>query len=185
MNTSVESYSLVEDALKGSVFDTNLEPYEISVPPPRNKNIYSVETKSIPKKKPALVEPELFDQIVNKIIEPYVPVCDLIDWDIVHNISSVDYSFDHSELFKKMHYGGPVDPLAHEMAEATKQLPGMDQEVYCPANCIFEWASIKHSLKNTIIHVNDFHRWSRDDIADWLDELADLGEIDIDFPTPE
>ena len=32
-----------------------------------------------------------------------------------------------------------------------------------------------------IIHLNDKVHWTREQIADWLDELADSGQINIDF----
>ncbi len=36
-------------------------------------------------------------------------------------------------------------------------------------------------IANTIIHLNDDHRWTREQIADWLDTL----DVDLRFQTPE
>ena len=36
-------------------------------------------------------------------------------------------------------------------------------------------------LMHYVIHLNDYHKWSRDQIADWLDKLHDDGVIDIAF----
>jgi hypothetical protein len=170
----VESYSLVEDALKGSVFNTDLEPYEISVPPPRNKNIYSVDT-TVPNKKPSLFEPnepKKLEDFIGDIVEGFNPPAYM----------GIDWSFD---LSKTILYSVGVDLISYEMEQAARELPGMNQQVYCPVSCDVSWTLVTSSLKSTIIHLNDYHRWSRDDIADWLDELADAGIIDIDFPTPE
>jgi hypothetical protein len=35
----------------------------------------------------------------------------------------------------------------------------------------FEVNHRKHTILANIIHLNDSHRWSREDIADWLDTL--------------
>lgn len=37
------------------------------------------------------------------------------------------------------------------------------------------------SLKHMVIHLNDVHKWTREQIADWMDELHDAGLIDIEF----
>lgn len=36
-------------------------------------------------------------------------------------------------------------------------------------------------LMRVIIHLNDHHKWSREQIADWLDDQAEVGKVNIDF----
>lgn len=60
-----------------------------------------------------------------------------------------------------------------------KSLPGMEQQIMCP-RCDFG-----NSMYHIVQHLNDHHKWSRDKIADWLDDLADRGMINIDFKEPE
>lgn len=62
------------------------------------------------------------------------------------------------------------------------QLPGLDAQVkhptvehYCPSHL---WSKVK----NMIIHLNDHHEWTREQIADWLDEISDpTGETGPDL----
>ena len=67
------------------------------------------------------------------------------------------------------------------LARQANTLPGIKSGVVLPCNCF----SRNITLKEAIIHLNDREKWTREQIADWLDELADKGEIDIDFPTPD
>lgn len=57
-------------------------------------------------------------------------------------------------------------------------LPGLKVAVTCPVtgggmSCPAEWPVMK-----MVIHLNDEHRWSRVQVADWLDTL----DIDLSFP---
>lgn len=69
-------------------------------------------------------------------------------------------------------------------------LPGVQTYVNYPCNCMDGLVKAtgkpvaKKTLSSVIIHLNDICKWSRDQIADWIDELADRGEINVDFPTP-
>lgn len=36
----------------------------------------------------------------------------------------------------------------------------------------------------TVVHLNDSHRWSRDEIADWLDLISAEHGLDLTLPTP-
>lgn len=69
-----------------------------------------------------------------------------------------------------------------------KQFPGvLDQRVTCPV-CVDEFAKVKvvgkdlsggpatSYLDSMIVHLNDKHRWTREQIADWLEE-SDLDII--------
>jgi hypothetical protein len=75
---------------------------------------------------------------------------------------------------------------------ASRGLPGMDTDVDCPVgecndmnmNKFGEWEVIGHqrgSLWRIIQHLNDQHRWTREKIADWIDELHDKGIINAEF----
>lgn len=69
-------------------------------------------------------------------------------------------------------------------------LPGVQTYVDYPCHCMDGLIKAtgkpvaKKTLSSVIIHLNDICKWSRDQIADWIDELADRGEINVDFPTP-
>ena len=39
-------------------------------------------------------------------------------------------------------------------------------------------------LSRVIIHLNDSHYWSREKIADWLDEMHDKGIVDLTLTSP-
>ena len=95
------------------------------------------------------------------------------------------------------------------LAEESHRLPGIDTSVELPCGCKrkktvttaivenpssindFTWHTertgepVRMLLREGIIHLNDGHRWTREQIADWLDELHDSGEVNIEFPVPE
>lgn len=69
-----------------------------------------------------------------------------------------------------------------------RKLPGMDYRTECPAgpNCRLNApGSLSLKLYDLVQHVNDHHKWSRDQIADWLDKLHDDGRVDLSFNTPD
>lgn len=60
----------------------------------------------------------------------------------------------------------------------SRQLPGVDQLVEPPCECTL----LKATLWSLIQHLNDFHKeWTREKIADWIDELHDAGIINAEF----
>lgn len=54
-------------------------------------------------------------------------------------------------------------------------LPGLRTRVYCPANGNVDCESLQ--VSDQVIHLNDTHRWTREQIADWLDTL----DVDLRF----
>lgn len=63
-----------------------------------------------------------------------------------------------------------------------------DLKLVCPAvdGCVPECnVHIKRNLFLTVAHLNDYHKWSRDRIADWLDLTAAEHQLDLTMPTPE
>lgn len=62
-------------------------------------------------------------------------------------------------------------------AKANK-LPGIMERVEYPCDCSKDSMA---EIKYIIIHLNDAEKWSREQIADWLDELHDSGKINIEF----
>lgn len=85
-------------------------------------------------------------------------------------------------------------PLVAE-SEASKlsiKLPGMNQKVLPPCGCWRDGLQYEFGkpimkpgkkvlLWQLVQHLNDKHRWSREKIADWLDDLHDAGKINIEF----
>jgi len=74
-----------------------------------------------------------------------------------------------------------------------KLLPGVEAKVNHPSIKINDkysqcgLANSNNSLSWTIIHLNDLHQWTREEIADWLDEISDpTGETgpDLRFKAP-
>lgn len=61
----------------------------------------------------------------------------------------------------------------------SRKLPGVYERTTYPCDCYpDDFTSVTRTI---IMHMNDKHEWPREHIADWLDNLADEGEIDIDF----
>jgi hypothetical protein len=82
------------------------------------------------------------------------------------------------------------------VSSKSKKLPGMDHKVVCPAlgaslgdmyglkgekTAILCTDEKPSSLWNQVQHLNDEHEWPREKIADWLDELHDSGEVNLEF----
>lgn len=104
-------------------------------------------------------------------------------------VLSSEQMMTYTEMFEQMFeqiFGESEEQrLNREMAKAASQLPGAGQMVMCPGCLEMRLPIRPHELHNVIVHLNDRHRWGRNKIADWLDELADSGQINIDFPTPQ
>lgn len=76
----------------------------------------------------------------------------------------------------------PAEPMKGQLSNQARELPGVRSTVDAPCGCN---GAGRFILIDAVIHLNDRHKWTREKIADWLDELADAGEIDIAFPTPD
>ncbi len=84
---------------------------------------------------------------------------------------------------------------SHGVERKSRKLPGVMNEVVKPCTCYDNYMVAKEHgmaigpaaertglLWNVIQHLNDSHsEWTREKIADWMDELHDAGEIDIEF----
>jgi len=77
---------------------------------------------------------------------------------------------------------------------ASRDLPGIRAEVpvdlaLCqvdkPCEAISNRKHKSLPLKTHIIHYNDYHQFTREEIADWLDNLHDKEVIDIEFKMEE
>jgi hypothetical protein len=54
-----------------------------------------------------------------------------------------------------------------ELSDASDELPGIHTEVQHPVD------KRRYRLRDAIISLNDTHQWTREQIADWLDEISD------------
>lgn len=73
------------------------------------------------------------------------------------------------------------DEAVYRVAEKSKELPGMSAAVVLP--CTDECRDIPRTwnLRDAIMHLNDTCRWTREKIADWLDDLHDTGQVNLEF----
>jgi len=94
-------------------------------------------------------------------------------WTSSTSVAEYDKSFQEM-LWKVGHH--QVAPVWDEMKN---QMPELDQMVRCPGHSRECWW--ESSVWSMVQHLNDSHRWSREDIADWLEESGNNPE----FPTPE
>jgi hypothetical protein len=60
--------------------------------------------------------------------------------------------------------------MHNEVKEFIDRFPFARHEVVCPVSGCYG-DSWKPHLKAAIVHLNDRHHWTREDIADWLDTL--------------
>lgn len=110
-------------------------------------------------------------------------------------IQDPDMKFSIKEFsIASPHEPKPATPAASingkTVSDWAAGLPGVQSYVDYPCHCMDGLVKAtgqpvaKKTLSSVIIHLNDICGWSRDQIADWIDELADRGEINVDFPTP-
>lgn len=88
----------------------------------------------------------------------------------------------------------PLTAVFHDMIPGWEDMRQRCPESYIVKNetfgtgrrpCFFnmaeQWKGRVPHLQATIIHLNDAHRWTREEIADWLETL----DHDLTFKTPE
>jgi hypothetical protein len=82
------------------------------------------------------------------------------------------YSFLNNEFGFLAPVGDLMTPYERKAKSLVSMIPGMRGEsVACPQ----DGCSSKYGIMDTVMHLNDRHKWKREDIADWLDTLdADL-----------
>lgn len=59
------------------------------------------------------------------------------------------------------------------------KLPAMDTRVDYPCDC----NGGQQTVYRMVQHLNDYEKWTRDRIADWIDRMHDAGIIDAEFKT--
>lgn len=67
-------------------------------------------------------------------------------------------------------------PLPPDFSSMAEQLPGVKQRVRCPCGSCNK-QTFPLPLRQVIIHLNDSEKWTRNQIADWLESL----DIDLEF----
>jgi len=122
----------------------------------------------------------------------------------------LSYKAPAEPIFAALHHptAPPKEKQWHEdVAEESRRLPGVSEKVVCPCERpaiplvidSYESAGLRYmveecctlkgfvgqnntsTIRNIIIHLNDDIKWSREKIADWLDELHDSGQVNIEF----
>lgn len=92
-------------------------------------------------------------------------------------ITAAEENILHSFITEYCMHDEKIDKKDESLFMFAQRLPGVQQLVELPIRGRGE--SI--NLSSAIIELNDKYRWPREKIADWLDELADEGKINIDF----
>lgn len=101
----------------------------------------------------------------------------------------------HSSLTKEYHSvdGTPVEDSGFGFINGKSvdmlsyKLPAIDTIVPypCKKDCACGYVEKSGSLREIIMHLNDLDKWSREAIADWIDELHDKGLINAEFQVPD
>ena len=81
----------------------------------------------------------------------------------------------------------PVDDdESDRLSLLAAELPGVEETVKCPCDAPCPDSGKVRPIFNTIMHLNDIHKWPREDVADWLDSVDDPEQgIDLAFSMPE
>lgn len=81
---------------------------------------------------------------------------------------------------------GAINPVS-DPASLSHMLPGITERVSHPALKVedhYPGCTIVgnvHTIRQLVMHLNDDHKWTREEIADWLDTL----DVDLAFKSPE
>lgn len=67
------------------------------------------------------------------------------------------------------------DPGAAAADALYRALPQLASFIQCPS------CGVHTRMFGVVMHLNDYHKMPREDIADWLDAL----NVDLSFPVPE
>ena len=76
--------------------------------------------------------------------------------------------------FEECYGGDNDDPAFHY-----EDLPGANEMAVHPVYSRDNEDEM--AISDIIISLNDYHHWSREQIADWLDKLHDTGAVDLSF----
>lgn len=78
-----------------------------------------------------------------------------------------------------------IHQMRNDLAALAGELPGVQANVLPPCSCPHEVYNHGYwTLMEVITHLNDYHRLTREKIADWLDDVHESGRIDLEFKTP-
>lgn len=113
---------------------------------------------------------KLVEEQIAKTIESLVKVPDKVPDDLTYKSIA-----DQAKITSNIMY--EHTQTSKMLKRKSKSLPGMKRDVNHPCSCGYAPAP----LWNVVIHLNDNHAWSREKIADWLDELHDAGIVNIEF----
>lgn len=108
---------------------------------------------------------EAFENIFNKVSQAKIPYT----------------VYNEGNAYLNPMYGAPFEDRS-DQEKLLKLLPGLMKDVVCP-QCHAD-DSHEHeesSVWEIVQRLNDSHKWSREQIADWLETL----DIDITFPIGE
>jgi hypothetical protein len=87
---------------------------------------------------------------------------------------------DGSQLFIAGLVAGQVFDTSNWITSTdSKKLPAMDTLVEYPCNC--QIVSQRDKMWTIVQHLNDRDKWTRNRIADWIDDLHDRGIINAEF----
>lgn len=128
--------------------------------------------------KPKIVEVSFMSE--TKQFEPLFEVVDLTpeeEWNHWCSQVNLDLDYEDNEAYKEYFNSqttsiGIQDVATIVQANLLEICPGLRELVDCPACATFSMP-----LKNIIIHLNDIHKWTRMDVADWIESL----DIDTEF----
>jgi hypothetical protein len=88
--------------------------------------------------------------------------------------------WDEYEHYKNFQNKNTNHSLAAKVSPTMKSLiPSLDYDVSCPGK--EECGGTIMALFEMIIHLNDMHRWTREEVADWLETL----DLDLSFKAVE
>jgi hypothetical protein len=113
-----------------------------------------------------------------------------------HPLNQSQEHYVYSELLAMFSNGSPAEKYAHtyagtdQFSTLASKLPAVDQMVKHPSlgdplSYVGKLLKCKDNrempLQAMVIHLNDHHKWTRERIADWIDDLHDSGIIDAEF----
>lgn len=114
-------------------------------------------------------EPLALECLMNKFHDTLVPPKHTVKFSDLHTAKFSDFNWSLTN----------VDDNSLEVSRKAAKLPGMDVNLSYPCGCVSKSIA---PLFYIIQHLNDSHTaWTRECIADWIDELHEAGAINAEF----
>lgn len=123
------------------------------------------------------------DVLLGETLVSRTPSGLVIQTDLYQRGMGVRVRRQHVGLYIALAPGRAYEERVDELGE---HVQGMRAKADFPCDCRTDAdRPLRSTVKNAVIHLNDDHKWTRERIADWLDELHTSGTVNLTVSFPQ